>query len=295
MSEVVGVYETAGSQRRRYSFPGVGPDSFAHTFLSHALPTVSRQAAARPSSPQVSDFGRRGASASTWGEPGTIRKGQTMKNRIQLVLAVGVMVGACPAIAPGAVVSFESSIEFSGAAPPAGAAPWLSATFDDGGSAGSVTLTLTAVNLTGTEFVTDWLFNLDPNLDPTELTFSLSGDPNTRGFSDPNIRTETDKYKPDGDGKFDIEIAFAPSGGPGVQFDAGDVAVFTVGGISSLTAGSFDHLSAPAPGGHGPFPTAAHVQGIGDDSGWVTVPEPAALLLLGAAGPILQKRKSRRS
>ncbi|GAH74224.1 unnamed protein product, partial [marine sediment metagenome] len=65
------------------------------------------------------------------------------------------------------VVSYDLSIEFSGATPPAGAAPWLNATFDDGGSAGSVDLTLTAVNLVGSEFVNVWLFNLDPALNPT--------------------------------------------------------------------------------------------------------------------------------
>ncbi|HET6429730.1 MAG TPA: hypothetical protein VFJ30_15040, partial [Phycisphaerae bacterium] len=72
--------------------------------------------------------------------------------------------------------------------------------------------------------------------------------------------------------------------GSSVQFDAGDVAAFGLGGISSLTAGSFNYLSVPA-GGSGPFPTAAHVQGIGEDSGWVTagsepVPDPATLTLL---------------
>jgi len=207
-----------------------------------------------------------------------------MQNRIGLVLVAGIMAIVCPSFAPGAVVSFDLDVEFSGSTPPAGAGPWLNATFDDGDSAGSVTLTLTAINLTGTEFVSDWLFNLDPGLDPTELTFSLAGDPNTRGFSDPTISTGTDEYKADGDGMYDIDIIFALSGGSSVQFDAGDVAVFTLGGISSLTADSFDYLSAPA-GGHGPFPTAAHVQAIGEDSGWITtgsepVPDPATLTLL---------------
>jgi hypothetical protein len=62
-----------------------------------------------------------------------------------------------------------------------------------------------------------------------------------------------------------------------------------------LTASSFNFLSAPD-GGHGPFYTAAHVQGIGIDgnfSGWVTVPEPAtwALVTTGGAGLALAARR----
>ena len=48
-------------------------------------------------------------------------------------------------------------------------------------------------------------------------------------------------------------------------------------------------------GGHGPYPTAAHVQGIGDtgdDSGWTTVPEPAsATILLAGALAVFRRRK----
>jgi hypothetical protein len=50
-----------------------------------------------------------------------------------------------------------------------------------------------------------------------------------------------------------------------------------------LDAYDFNFLSDPA-GGAGPFPTAAHVQNTGPDgtgSGWVSVPEPATMLLLG--------------
>jgi len=219
-----------------------------------------------------------------------------MKNRIQLVLAVGVMAAACPTIALGAVVSYDFDMEFSGGSRPAGVPPWLNATFDDGDSAGSVTLTLTAINLTTTEFVSDWLFNLDPRLDPTGLTFALSGTPATNGFSDPNVSANVDSYKADGDGEYDIEIAFDVSDGSSTRFDAGDVAVFTIGGFSSLTANSFNYLSTPA-GGHGPYVTAAHVQGIGEYSGWVThlrpIPEPGtlSLLILGACLPLLRRRR----
>lgn len=191
------------------------------------------------------------------------------------------------------VVSYDLSMEFSGATPPAGAAPWLNATFDDGGSAGSVDLTLTAVNLVGSEFVDVWLFNLDPALNPTLLVFSAPS--KTGSFTDPTISQSVDAFKADGDGWFDIEIDFASGGGAATRFGPGEDVSYTITGIGSLTADSFDFLSSLG-GGHGPFPTAAHVQGIGQtgaDSGWITVPEPTSLALL-SIGAIASLRRRRR-
>ncbi|MBW7905396.1 MAG: hypothetical protein LC135_02770 [Phycisphaerae bacterium] len=194
---------------------------------------------------------------------------------------------AAAAAAQAAILTFELSVEFSGATPPAGAAPWLTATFDDGGSPGSVDLTLATTNLVSNEFVFRWMFNLDPVLDPTSLSFSAPS--KTGAFTDPVINTGVDSFMADGDGKFDIEVVFSNAGGPANRFGAGDSVKYTITGIPGLTAASFDFLSAPA-GGHGPFPTAAHVGGIGandDESGWITVPEPstglAGLLILCAA------------
>ncbi|MCD4699915.1 MAG: PEP-CTERM sorting domain-containing protein [Phycisphaerae bacterium] len=196
--------------------------------------------------------------------------------------------------AQGALVSFDLSVEFSGATPPAGAAPWLNATFDDGGLAGAVTLTLTTTptpttGLTGAEFVSNWMFNLDPGLDPTELIFSSPT--KTGGFDDPVISTGVDAFKADGTGYFDIWIAFEAGGGVDKRFGAGEAVEYTITGIDSLTAESFDFLCTLAD--HGPFPTAAHVQSIGDeeDSGWTTVPEPATLSLLILGGLTLLRRK----
>ena len=211
-------------------------------------------------------------------------------------LLVGlVFAAAASGTAQAGSITFLMDYEFSGGTPPEGTPPWLAATFDDDGTAGSVVMTLTTTNLPGTEFVREWYFNLDPTLDPTDLAFSAPTKTGT--FADPTVSTGTDAFKADGDGNYDILVAFdnAP---PANRFTAGDAVEYTITGIGSLTAASFNFLSAPA-GGHGPYLTAAHVQGIGEDgedSGWVTTPEPATVALV-AGGlawiALLKKRRPR--
>jgi len=171
----------------------------------------------------------------------------------------------------------DLDFEYSGAVAPAGTPPWLNATFDDGGSPGSLTLTLSALGLTDAEFVRRWYFNLDPLLDPALLVFSSPV--KTGQFTSPAIDTGPNAFKAGGDGYFDIELAFTNSGGPNRRFGAGDAATYTITGIPTLRVMSFDFDSVNGPGPRA-YDTAAHVQGINDvDSGWIA-PEPAAMGLL---------------
>ena len=210
------------------------------------------------------------------------------------ILTTLIFVLAVSTAANATVLTYDLSVEFSGATPPAGASPWLRAVFDDGGSPGSVTMKLSTPNLTAVEFVSKWYFNLDPLLDPTALIFSAPT--KTGSFTDPTINLAVDAFKADGDGKYDIKLEFDVSDGFPTRFGVGDAVAYTITGIPTLTASSFNHLSLPA-GGHGPFPTAAHVQGIGPsgaNSGWVTVPEPATMSLLGIGGALGLIRRRRR-
>ena len=192
------------------------------------------------------------------------------------------------------VFTLQAEFEFSGATAPIGIPPWLTATFDDQDTPGSVIMTLIATNLTGGEFVSGWYFNLDPVLAPMDATDLIFSTPVITGsFTTPSISTGIDAFKADGDGKYDILLNFDTSGSISTRFTSGDAISYTITGISSLTADSFNTLSQPA-GGHGPFPMAAHVQGIGPDgalSGWVTAPEPATVSFLALGSLLLLRRR----
>ena len=167
--------------------------------------------------------------------------------------------------------------------------PYLTATFDDEGSPGSVRLTLEATNL-GQEFVREWDFNLNPDLDPNDLQFSVVSKTGT--FADPDISTGEDDFQADGDGLFDIEVLFDNSP-PANRFEAGESIVLDITGISTLKASDFNFFSTPK-GGQGVFPTAAQIVG-GPNAGWVTVPEPSscAIALMGAALLLARARRGR--
>jgi len=187
------------------------------------------------------------------------------------------------------IVSLNMGVIFTGDGVPTNPAPWLKATFDDGGSSGSVVLTITAVGLTGGEKVNEVLFNLDPALNPAQLAFSAPT--KTGSFADPDISKGVDSFKADGDGYYDILIAFSTKNQE--AFYGGDAVKYTIT-LASLTANSFVFVSAPG-GGTGQYITAAQIQALGTsgNSAWVTTPEPATLSLLAfGAAALLRRRKS---
>jgi hypothetical protein len=190
--------------------------------------------------------------------------------------------------APGfsAIVTFELNFEFSGATEPSGTPPWATAIFNDGDSPGSVLLTLNTSGLSGSEFVSEWYFNFNPDKNLESLNIAAAaGNTVTE-----NISIGVDSYKADGAGFFDILFSY-PNGPPAARFNKDITLEYTLT-MEGLIAADFYAWSTES--SKGQFLTAAHIQGIGEDSGWIAgdngngggqldpIPEPSTVILLGA-------------
>ncbi|MHC4441587.1 MAG: hypothetical protein ACYTF1_11505 [Planctomycetota bacterium] len=231
----------------------------------------------------------------------------------KLVLVTCLLFMSTPLLIPSSaqadVLSFSLSIEFShDGVPPGGPTPWLIATFDDQNTPGTVNLTLEATNLLEDEFVFEWLFNLDPALDPTLLVFSETGRIGEFGgpyIDDPdpllgNEITGPDLFQADGDGFFDIQVLFEAINGAktkyGLHKDLVTAEVYSMS-ISSTDPITVDSFNFPSyqDGGEGTYLTAAKIGGIGieGDSGWIAIPEPITFLFfaLGSLALVQQRRK----
>lgn len=219
-----------------------------------------------------------------------------MKPKIAMFI---LLAGACllfAAPAGATIVTWDLTYEFSEGTPPAGLAPWLTATFDDGDTAGSVRLTMDASGLTDTEFVSQWNFNFDTdNFNIQNLQFNYVPSPNSSGPA-ATVTVGANSFNADGNlgHGFDIDFAFPTE--EASRFGAGEVVIYDITSTEGalITASSFDFLNE-----EGNFPTAAHVQGIGLDgkgSGWIATPIPGAIWLLGPGliGLIGVKRKYRK-
>jgi hypothetical protein len=202
------------------------------------------------------------------------------------IIAATAIVGFTPAQA--GTLTFEYDYSF-GEAPATGPAPWLTAVFDDGGSVGTVTLTMTVAANVGVADVTELYFNLDPAMDVGDLTIAVIG--GTGPVSNVDIGQGTDAHRAGGDGLYDIFMDLPPPPG-NAKFEAGETLIFSITDVATLiTASSFNFLSTPGSGegNPGPFLAAAHLQSTGTggkDSDWIApgvVPVPAAAWLFGSA------------
>jgi len=169
----------------------------------------------------------------------------------------------------------------------------LTATFDDGDTSGSVTLTINASALTpSSAFIGAFWFNYDG--DATTLSFANQTNASAIIQTCNNCTGGgNQQFRPGPDGFFDILLDFPqPSGA--TRFNAGEIYTVDIT-KAGIVASDLNLLSISAPGGGGTWCTAAHVQGTGTGDGsdflgglcsvpldQVVVPEPATLFLLGA-------------
>jgi hypothetical protein len=188
-----------------------------------------------------------------------------------LVASLAFMVVASTTQADPPNLTIELWHEFSGAQTPSGTEPFLVATFQQTGL-DEVTLTMDSYLQGPTEFVDVWDFNVDPTIAGLSVAYLSGVMAKTVGIAE-------DSFKADGDGYFDIQFDFAngpPSNRFGPQGGIQSVYEFSATG---LTPWSFNFLSL----GEGNSPdgllTAAHIEGIGEGSGWITNPAPGSSLL----------------
>lgn len=193
-------------------------------------------------------------------------------------------VGLAATLAPPAAraeLELTFNVPFSNSSVPSGAAPWLSAQFEDV-DATHVRLTLTNLLQSSTEFITAIKFNVSGDAMGVTVAPPVTGTgvASYAGFSHGN-----DAFRAAGSGRYDLRFSFRTANS-GDRFTAGDTLIVMLTRIAGLTAGDFEELSSGASGT--PFYAAAHVQGIGpsDEStligAQVNVPEPAAVILFGS-------------
>lgn len=214
---------------------------------------------------------------------------RSVKGATLVLLLAAVLLQPLKAGAVTYVFNFEYL--FMGPPPQSMDIPWVVATFEDL-TGGGVRFTVQNSATLGEQVIEKLWFNLNPVLDPTQLTFTFVG--SSGGFNLPVIGKGADKFKADGDGKYDILFVFdTPWGSPQQYlpdcFSAGEWITYDITGIPGLTASDFWFLSSPA-GVVGPFYAAAYIP----CATYITVPEPQITLLAALGACVFLMRRLRR-
>ena len=183
-----------------------------------------------------------------------------------------------------ATVTLNYDISF-GAVSPDGPSPWMTAAFDDGGTAGSVTLSMALAGTVGAADVKQVYFNLDDSTGFDVGLLSFAYDSGSTGSAATAISQISNNYQADGDGIYDIVMDFPNA--KQARWVAGQTVVYDITSTDLITAQSFN-VFAEIGGGNGPFISAAQIRSTGvngNDSDWIgasAVPVPAAVWLFGS-------------
>lgn len=200
-----------------------------------------------------------------------------------LLCALLVAGGLMPTGAQAQVLNLDYVFTPSGV-PPAGAAPWLSATFVDT-SPDHVELTLSVSSgLAIGEFVSKWYFNLDPAKNASNLVFTQTGFGGGAGGAEVDSISTSPPLNANGGGSYDFFFNFK-SAGMGDRFTAGETLTYdiTLTGAPVLSAADFFYLAAVG-GGNGVYYSAAHIQGI-DDPNNANPAKTTSVWIGNAGGP----------
>ena len=220
--------------------------------------------------------------------------------KILFLIIVGVGVILTATSIPANALTFGLDVEYSEGTEPQAAQPppWLTATFEDieDPVEDIVQLTMTASNLTGSEFVSEWYFNWNFNiadLIPEDIVeypdpVIYLPPPTSDGPEATFILFDNDDLSAGPASGFDIFFNF-PTSNAANRFGTGEKVVYRFIG-TGISASAFNSKNT-----EGDYYSAAHVQAINDtiypddDSGWIgatsstaAIPEPGTFLLLVA-------------
>jgi len=184
-----------------------------------------------------------------------------------------------------AALSIGTDVSILGSKPASSTTPWVNSVFTDIGN-NTVQLTITAPNLTGTEFVQTLYLEFNDLKNVSALNFALVS---AQGLSSSvQVGLGQDKFQAgSAGGDFDIQLGFKTGGGLPAQFNGGDQIVFDITTTQANTSlSSLDFAFRSFNNNHPPlYYEAAYIGGIGGhNSGWVAadtftvlgVPEPAS-------------------
>ena len=179
-----------------------------------------------------------------------------------------------------------TDVSILGAKPASSSTPWVNSLFTDIGP-NTVRLTITAPNLTASEFIQNLYLNFNDTKQVNSLLFTPVFSLWQGVSTDYGLNLKQNQFQAGSQGgDFDIKLNFQKNGGLSSQFNHGDTVVFDITTTQNTSLSSLDFAFRSFDGPHPPlYYEAANLGGISkNDSGWVAadtfsvsvVPEPSS-------------------